>query len=67
MRGRHRVQHDPGDLGEIRVLHEQRFLCWAVCQEPADRVVYLAHDDVSLNDGSSRPTMEDSTVASLEG
>ena len=35
------MRYDPKDLGEIRVFHEQRFLCRAVCQELADRVVSL--------------------------
>ena len=35
------IRYDPKDLGEIRVFHEQRFLCRAVCQELADRVVSL--------------------------
>ena len=35
------IRYDPKDLGEIRVFHQNRFLCRAVCQELADRTIGL--------------------------
>jgi putative transposase len=35
------VRYDPRDLAEIRVYHQQRFLCRAVCQELAGQTISL--------------------------
>jgi putative transposase len=35
------IRYDPKDLSEIRVFYQNRFLCRAVCQEVADRVISL--------------------------
>ena len=35
------VRYDPRDMAEIRVYHEDRFLCHAVCQELAGQTVEL--------------------------
>jgi putative transposase len=35
------IRYDPKDLGEIRVYHQGRFLCRAICQELADRTIGL--------------------------
>ena len=35
------IRYDPTDLAEIRVSHQDRFLCRAVCQELADRTISL--------------------------
>jgi putative transposase len=37
------IRYDPRDLAEIRVYHQERFLCRAICPE-------LAHQTLSLND-----------------
>lgn len=37
------IRYDPRDMAEIRVYHQERFLCRAVCQE-------LAGETVSLKD-----------------
>jgi putative transposase len=35
------IRYDPRDMAEIRVFHNDKFLCRAVCQELADQVVSL--------------------------
>lgn len=35
------IRYDPSDLAEIRVYHEDGFLCRAVCQELADQMISL--------------------------
>lgn len=35
------IRYDPRDLSEIRVFHQERFLCRAICQELAGREVGL--------------------------
>jgi len=35
------VRYDPRDMAEVRVYHQGRFLCRAICQELADRSVSL--------------------------
>ncbi len=35
------IRYDPADLAEIRVYHDGRFLCRAVCQELADQTIGL--------------------------
>lgn len=35
------IRYDPRDMAEIRVLHADRFLCRAICQELADQKVSL--------------------------
>ncbi len=35
------IRYDPKDLGEIRVYHQDRFLCRAICQELADHTIGL--------------------------
>jgi putative transposase len=35
------IRYDPRDMAEIRVYHNDRFLCRAICQELADRTVTL--------------------------
>ena len=35
------IRCDPADLAEVRVYHEGRFLCRAVCQELADQTISL--------------------------
>jgi putative transposase len=37
------IRYDPRDMAEIRVYHEQRFLCRAICHE-------LAHQTISLKE-----------------
>ena len=37
------IRYDPNDMAEIRVFHQNRFLCRAVCQE-------LAGETISLKD-----------------
>jgi putative transposase len=33
------IRYDPADLAEIRVYHQERFLCRAVCQELASATI----------------------------
>ena len=35
------IRYDPRDMAEIRVYHQERFLCRAVCQELAGETVSL--------------------------
>lgn len=35
------IRYDPRDMAEIRVYHQERFLCRAVCQELAGETVGL--------------------------
>ncbi len=35
------IRYDPRDVTEIRIYHQDRFLCRAVCQELADETVSL--------------------------
>jgi putative transposase len=35
------IRYDPADLAEIRVYHQNRFLCRAVCQELAGQTISL--------------------------
>jgi putative transposase len=35
------IRYDPRDMAEIRVYHQERFLCRAVCQELAGEIVSL--------------------------
>ena len=35
------IRYDPRDLAEIRVFHQDRFLCRAVCQELAATTISL--------------------------
>jgi putative transposase len=35
------IRYDPRDLAEIRIYHEDKFLCRAVCQELADQTISL--------------------------
>jgi putative transposase len=35
------IRYDPRDMAEIRVYHNNAFLCRAVCQELADRTITL--------------------------
>ncbi len=35
------IRYDPADLAEVRVYHDGRFLCRAVCQELADQTIGL--------------------------
>jgi putative transposase len=35
------IRYDPADLAEIRVFHQDRFICRAICQELAGQTVSL--------------------------
>ncbi|WP_188196840.1 Mu transposase C-terminal domain-containing protein [Nonomuraea sp. SYSU D8015] len=35
------IRYDPRDMAEIRVFHHDRFLCRAICPEPANRTISL--------------------------
>ncbi len=35
------IRYDPRDLAEIRIFHQERFVCRAVCQELADQTISL--------------------------
>jgi len=35
------IRYDPADLAEIRVFHQERFVCRAICQELAGQTVSL--------------------------
>jgi hypothetical protein len=48
------IRHGPRDLAEIRVVHEDRFLCRAICSELAGRTIGIKDITAARNTRSNR-------------
>jgi putative transposase len=44
------IRYDPADMAEIRVFHQDRFLCRAICQELAGQTVSLKEIEKARNE-----------------